>query len=162
MGHMKFTFTLLIVLIAAGGCHGGIRILGEESPLGEYLDENGTPAGATVELVRELLARQGIDATIELLPWKRAYKIGLTKPDIALMETTRTRERESLFKWVGPILVVKRIVYGRHSVEHDLESPEDLTNTRNICVLGGSSNESYLYSLGLHNIVAVTKPAQCI
>jgi polar amino acid transport system substrate-binding protein len=161
--HLKiFLLSILAVLFLVGICQAELFILGEESPPGEYLNARGEPAGVTINLVRELMHRQGITASIELLPWKRAYFMGTTEKNIILMETTRTAERENLFKWVGPILVVNRIVYARSDHNGQISSIEDIRNAGKICVLRGSSNESYLKSLGLSSIQSMTVPAQCL
>ena len=159
---MRYLLALLIVLSLPVLCPAELRILGEVSPPGEYLDADGNPAGVTIELVRELLNRLGVQATIRILPWKRAYAIGLNEDNVALMETTRTAEREDLFKWVGPILVVRRIIYGMDTYDKPLETIADLQKGGTICVLRGSSNEQYLQSLNITQINAVTVPAQCL
>ncbi|MCB2149415.1 MAG: transporter substrate-binding domain-containing protein [Deltaproteobacteria bacterium] len=143
-------------------CQAELRILGEESPPGEYLDENGNPAGVTIDLVKDLLRRQGITATISILPWKRAYHMGLHEKKVVLLETTRTEEREDLFKWVGPILVLNRVIYSMADYDGMLKKTEDIKHVKKICVLRGSSNETYLKALGLTNINPVGKPSQCL
>ena len=158
----RYLLVLLIVFGLMGVSQAELRILGEKSPPGEYLDETGNPAGVTIELVKELLDRLRLEATISILPWKRAYAMGLKENNVALMETTRTEEREKLFKWVGPILVVNRIVYGMDDYDKPLKSIEDIRQAGTICVLRGSSNERYLQSLALVNINAVTVPSQCL
>jgi polar amino acid transport system substrate-binding protein len=159
---MRYLLILAIVFSLLGVCQAELRILGEVSPPGEYLDEDGNPAGATIELVRELLHRLDVRATIHILPWKRAYDMGLNENNVALMETTRTPEREKSFKWVGPILVVRRIIYGMHTYDAPLKTIADLRKGGTICVLRGSSNERYLQSLNITQINAVTVPAQCL
>lgn len=159
---MRYLLTLVMVLSLLGVCRAELRILGEVSPPGEYLDADGEPAGVTVELVRELLNRLKVRATIHILPWKRAYQMGLNENNVALMETTRTPERENHFKWVGPVLVVKRIVYGLGTYDKPLKSTADLRQGGTICVLRGSSNERYLQSLGITQINSVTVPSQCL
>ena len=159
---MRYFLTLVMVFSLLGVCQAELRILGEVSPPGEYLDAAGQPAGATIELVRELLSRLKVRATIHILPWKRAYQMGLAEHNVVLMETTRTPERETHFKWVGPILIVKRIVYGLDSYDKPLKTIADLRQGGTICVLRGSSNEGYLQSLGITRINAVTVPAQCL
>jgi polar amino acid transport system substrate-binding protein len=52
-----------------------------------------------MERTQSLLTRDDI----KLLPWPRGYKRILSEPNTCLFSTTRTEERESLFKWVGPI-----------------------------------------------------------
>jgi len=153
---------MAIVFSVLGVGHAGLLILGEESPPGEYLDADGNPAGVTIDLVNHLLGHLKATATIKILPWKRAYQMGLSERNVMLLETTRTAEREPLFKWVGPILVVKRIVYAMAGYPVPLKTAADLPKGGTICVLRGSSNERYLHSLGLTDINAVSLPGQCL
>lgn len=159
---MRFLTVFLVILTWAVPCDAQLRILGEESPPGLYLDAQGNPAGVTVDLVKDLLQRQGKTAVIQLLPWKRAYLMGLHEDNVALMETTRTEEREDLFQWVGPILIVKRIIYGLPEYAQELRSIDDVRHAGRICVLRGSSNENFLLAQGLVNIESVTRPHQCL
>jgi len=159
---MRYLLALVMVFSLLGVCRAELRILGEVSPPGEYLDADGQPAGVTIALVRELLRRLKVRATIRILPWKRTYEMGLNENNVVLMETTRTPERENRFKWVGPILVVKRIVYGLDTYDKPLKTIADLRQGGPICVLRGSSNERYLQSLGIPQINTVTVPAQCL
>jgi len=159
---MRYLLALAIVFSLLGAGHAELRILGEESPPGEYLDANGNPAGVTIDLVNDLLGRLKVKAAIKILPWKRAYQMGLNERNVMLLETTRTAEREPLFKWVGPILVVKRIVYAMADFPAELRTAADLPKSGTICVLRGSSNERYLHSLGLTEIYAVSLPGQCL
>ena len=159
---MKLIFTVLTIFLSFALCHAEIRILGEDSPPGEYLDANGNVAGATIDLVNVLLDRQGMTASIQILPWNRAYQIGLHDENIALLETTRTEERESLFKWVGPILIVKRILSAPGNFNQRIANIDDLKDNFRICVLRGSSGQKHLLSLGIKNVDTVTKPAQCM
>lgn len=60
--------------------------------------------GISAEIVREMFKRAGIDYSMTLrFPWDRLYRLTLDKPGYALFSTTRTAEREALFKWVGPL-----------------------------------------------------------
>ena len=60
--------------------------------------------GISTEIVREMFKRAGIGYTLSLrFPWDRLYKLTLDKPSYGLFSTTRTPEREPLFKWVGPL-----------------------------------------------------------
>ncbi len=88
--------------------------------------------------------------------------MGLHEKKVVLLETTRTEEREDLFKWVGPILVLNRIIYSIADYDGKLKKTEDIKHVKKICVLRGSSNESYLKALGLTNINPVAKPSQCL
>lgn len=59
--------------------------------------------GVSTEIVEELFKRAEISYELELLPWQRAFSMALEEANTAVFSTTRTEERESKFKWVGPI-----------------------------------------------------------
>lgn len=65
--------------------------------------KNGGVTGFVTDKVREMLSRAHVRGSIVVLPWKRAYHTALRYPDHCVFSTTRTAEREKLFKWVGPI-----------------------------------------------------------
>lgn len=96
-----------LVFIAVPGLHAAeLKILTEQMPPFNYLNENEEAAGFSTEIVLELLKRTGLKATggkIRVLPWARAYSIIQKENNVMLYSMTRTREREKEFKWVGPI-----------------------------------------------------------
>ncbi len=59
--------------------------------------------GASAEIVLEMIRRSGYRHELELLPWKRAYRLAETEVYTGVFSTTRTEAREDVFKWVGPI-----------------------------------------------------------
>ncbi len=80
-----------------------LTYLTEEYPPFNF-EENGKLKGIAVELLNEVWAKMGIPAQkIQLLPWARAYKMVQMESNTVLFSTTRSIEREDLFKWVGPI-----------------------------------------------------------
>ena len=60
--------------------------------------------GIAVDVVREMFKRADIKYSLTLrFPWDRIYKLALEKPGYGVFVTARLPERETLFKWVGPI-----------------------------------------------------------
>lgn len=88
----------------------GLRLLTTDVPPQAFIRE-GRVTGFCVEVVRAIQARLGDETAIELLPWTRAYQIGLESPDVVLICPKRTAEREALFKWVGPLLESRTSFY---------------------------------------------------
>ncbi len=83
-----------------------LKIMTEDYPPFNY-QENGELRGLSVDLMLELLKRAGTGhsrSDIELLPWARGYNLTLNRNCHALFSTTRTEDREKLFKWVGPFV----------------------------------------------------------
>jgi len=66
------------------------------------VDEN--IEGIAVEIVRETFKRAGVQYSLTLrFPWERIYKLALEKPGYGVFVMARLPDRETLFKWVGPI-----------------------------------------------------------
>ncbi|WP_338521436.1 ABC transporter substrate-binding protein [Pseudomonas batumici] len=60
--------------------------------------------GIAVDIVRETFKRAGISYSLTLrFPWERIYKLALEKPGYGVFVMARLPDRETLFKWVGPI-----------------------------------------------------------
>ncbi|MBU1564637.1 MAG: ABC transporter substrate-binding protein [Proteobacteria bacterium] len=72
--------------------------------------KDGVVQGIAVDVMVEMLKKAGSSQTlkdIELLPWARGYKQVQDQPNAVLFSTTRTKEREKMFKWVCPIASLK-------------------------------------------------------
>ena len=91
--------------------------------------------GISVDLVREIQKRIGNTKEIKVFPWKRGYNITLKKKGYALFLTTRSKKRENLFKWVGPISSMK-LMFFKNANRDDIKinSLEDAKNVNSIVV----------------------------
>jgi polar amino acid transport system substrate-binding protein len=103
--------------------------------------------GIGADTVREIMVRARIDHTIELLPWKRAYTAALERPDTCVFSTTRTPEREALFKWIGPIGEADWVLMGRADRRLHLDTLDDARRYR-IGTYNGDARDHYLRSRG--------------
>lgn len=98
----------------------------ESSPPYNFSKDNGkTIVGSATEVVQEMLKRTGMQATISLYPWERAYKMGLDEKDTCVYSTTRTEEREKLFKWVGPLATNNWTLFAKADSKLALSKLED-------------------------------------
>lgn len=109
--------------------------------------QDGKVVGSTTEKVREVMARLGLAYTIELQPWRRAYTAALQRPDACVYSTTRTPERENLFKWVGPTDEGEWVLLGRADRPMQLRTLEDARKLR-IGTSNGDARDEYLRSRG--------------
>lgn len=122
-----------------------------------YLATEGAPGATTIpgapvnhasaDKVREIMARAGVDYTIEVLPWKRAYAAALERADACVFSTTRTAEREPLFKWVGPTDEGEWVLLGRADSGYHFTSLEQARTLR-IGTYAGDARHDYLASRG--------------
>ena len=139
---------ILASAMARGGGHeaGGLFIATESSPP-TSMQEGGRVIGSATDKVREALARTATPYTIDLLPWKRAYNIAMARPDGCVYSTTRTPEREHLFKWVGPTDEGEWVLLGRADHGYRLATLEDARKLR-IGTYNGDARDAYLRARG--------------
>lgn len=110
----------------------GFHIMSEEFPPYNYT-ENGRLKGIAADLLREMLPLAGSSRTLDevkVLPWSRSYDALLKSPNTMLFSVTRTKEREKLFKWVGPIAPNRNVLIGHRHISPTIRSLQDLTSQR--------------------------------
>ncbi|AVA22300.1 MULTISPECIES: ABC transporter substrate-binding protein [unclassified Rhizobium] len=81
----------------------------EEYPPFNYR-EGKTPMGAAVEQVEKIMTDIGVDYSIDVLPWARAYNQALTVPMTCVFVTAHNDARDKLFKWVQPLLIDRNVL----------------------------------------------------
>lgn len=101
----------------------------EQNPPVNYEDNRQKAAGFSVELLR-LVWQQMSEPPhpIKFLPWARAYYITQTKPGSVLFATSRTPDRENMFKWVCPISTAAVALFRRQKDRFDLTSTSAIDN----------------------------------
>ncbi|MDZ7920120.1 substrate-binding periplasmic protein [Rhodoferax sp.] len=104
-----FNGVVLVVALLAGGPWAFaqsqppvLQALTESLPPLNY-ENDGKITGFASELLDLMAAEAGITLQKQLLPWVRAYDRATKPGDTVLYSLVRTPERESLFRWVGPI-----------------------------------------------------------
>ncbi|SEJ82794.1 ABC transporter substrate-binding protein [Pseudomonas sp. NFR16] len=112
---------------AGGALAEPIRVVTEELP--PYnMTRDGVLTGMSTEVVQAVLKQVNVQATIQSMPWARAYDLALHDPNVLIYSITRTPEREPLFKWVGTIAASRWFIYSsaNHPVSlMDLEDARD-------------------------------------
>ncbi|NVJ53232.1 MAG: transporter substrate-binding domain-containing protein [Campylobacteraceae bacterium] len=148
---MKILFILLL-FISISFSSAQIQPLTE--PWAPYQIENKDGlSGISIDLVKEIQKRLGNKKEIKVFPWKRAYNITLRKKGYALFLTSKSKERENLFKWIGPIASVK-IRFFKNASRKDLniKTLEDAKKVNSIIVEGDTVTVDVLKSLGFNNL----------
>lgn len=91
-----------------------LRLVTEDvPPINTVSDKPGEAGGIATELIAKALteARVSYDASVH--SWTEAYAMALHGRDVCVYSTSRTDERETLFKWVGPIVRNRWALFGR-------------------------------------------------
>ena len=147
---MRLIF-LSLFLAAAGqqaGAAAPLTIVTEHAPPASMQGPDGV-TGRETDKVRELMARTGTGYKIELLPWKRAYLMAQSQQHTCVYSTSRTAEREKLFKWIGPTDEAEWVLWGRADHEFPLKTLEDARHLR-IGTYIGDARDEYLRSRGFN------------
>lgn len=130
----------------------------EHSPPGEYLDQDGTVKGPTVELIRILQQRLQDAGPIEIYPWARAVQLANQQPNAVLFETVRNSTRENKYQWVGPLKIHEITLYSRNSQSTSASKRQIACDYRDSAVL------SQIRQLGYEenrNLVVTIRAGEC-
>jgi polar amino acid transport system substrate-binding protein len=133
-----------------------VRLYTEDAPPGNYL-KDGKVQGFSVALIREIFRRLALKENITLVPWARAYEMAQTDPVTGVFSTTRLTQRESMFKWVGPLYHQKWGLYGRKGREVVISNLGDARSVQRIGTYLKDAKETYLKGLGFTNLVSANK-----
>jgi len=154
---LYFIIVLLFSVSFLYSSNNVIVALDDYRPL-NYLVE-GKLQGPSVDIVKLLFKEINEKETIIYLPWKRGYETAQIKENFALASTTRTKEREKLFKWVGPLAAKKFIIYALKSSHIKIDTLDDL-HKYTIGVERATISEQMLLSRGITNLSKVNYPSQ--
>ncbi|XZG71179.1 substrate-binding periplasmic protein [Chitinibacteraceae bacterium HSL-7] len=93
---------LLAALSSGAGRAAELTAYTEQFPPFNYIVD-GRPSGLAIDVFRAVTKRAGIRYGMRFLPWMRAVEAQSGHPDSVLFTTVRLPERESSYRWVGPI-----------------------------------------------------------
>lgn len=137
-----------------------LRILTTEEPPMNYM-ENGRVTGFSTDIIREILSRVRAEASIELLPWARAYMTGSKKGNVILFTMARTPERERLFHWIGPLVRKRWVLFARRDGGFRFNRLED-ARIRPVGVMRKDARAAFLRQQGFSRIHEVTDHVQAL
>lgn len=144
---MSFLAMLLAGMAAAAAAPlPRLTITAEHSPPASMTDGRRV-IGRESEKIQEMLARAGIAYTIDVLPWKRAFTLAQRNPDTCVYSTSRTPEREALFKWIGPTDEAQWVLMGRAGRHYQVQTLEDARKLR-IGTYHGDVRDEFLRARG--------------
>ena len=101
-----------------------LTIITEEWPPYNYA-EDGQLKGVSVEIVKTVLKELGRSDPIQLYPSQRAKKMQDALPRTIFFSLFRTKEREPLYKWIGPIGFDAIYFYKRKGDPIEINSLDD-------------------------------------
>lgn len=129
---------LAVVACSTPAANTRLRVIAEDFPPYNYVDESGAVVGQSTEIVRSIMSKLGENISIEVMPWDQAYQLVQKEPGIALYSTARTPDRENMFLWVGPMMSYEKYLYARKGSGIKINS---LADVRDVKAIAGVKNE---------------------
>lgn len=105
-----------------------LHLYTDEYPPYNFLEKDKLE-GISVDILEEMLQDIGSKLTkndITVLSWSRAYNLLKKKDNVMLFSMTKTKERERLFKFVGPIAKTRIVLIARKDRNIRIDSIEDI------------------------------------
>jgi len=104
---MRLTFApwmlcLLLAVSAGLRAQGTLHVATDHNPPLAFSSGDAKYSGLAIDLLKQAAAEAKVEVVFEELPWPRAMLIYGHKPNSCLIAMGRTKERESLYQWVGP------------------------------------------------------------
>ncbi len=150
-------YRLLTAMLLSFSLSYGLDLMTEDYPPYNYQNENGKLEGISIDIVKEIIKKTGDANNIELLPWARSYKNIQDKKGQVLFVMTRTKERENLFKWVGPVAFNDWVLFASSDSNIHPTSLEDLKKSNYIIgAYKDDACELFLKTNGFKNITSVS------
>ena len=132
-------------------------IMTENYPPFNY-EEDGKLVGITSDIVNEIKKNIKDTREVKLMSWARAYKTIQNKPNKILFSMTRTKKRELLFKWVGPVSDNSWVFYAKADSNIEINTLDDAKNPKyKIGTYYQGANELFLRDNDFDNLYSVPR-----
>lgn len=120
--------------------------------------------GASVETLKLMWENMGVaEQPITIATWARGYRNTLNKPLTMLFSMSKTKEREKLFKWVGPIFTDTHVLIASADFSDEINTMKESFNYQ-VAAVRDDISDIKLRETGFpaENIVKVTKLDQAL
>jgi len=121
----------------------------EAIPLSMSKDNGKTIYGLSADKIHELLHRSHITYEMQSMSWNRAIELARSQSDTCVFSTARTVDRESHFKWIGPIAKGDWVMVGSADKLGKITQLEQVKSAQ-IGVYMGDAVGEYLTKRGYH------------
>lgn len=151
----RFLLPLMFVLTASAAASAQTVALTTEEYAHFSYRENDVLKGANVDQVRKIMDDAGLDYTMDMMPWARAYAQAQTTPMSCVFATGHNAERDPLFKWVEPLLIDRNILI-KHSGSKVTAKTLEEAKAYSVGAWRGDSTETSLRQLQFPKIDLAT------
>lgn len=149
---MKRILACLFLIASATYAHSqSLTFSTEDYPPYSFTDASGNAKGVYMEQVEIMMAKEGFDYKVTVMPWARAIALAETQSMHCVFATARTAERENKFKWIVPLHTDRNVLIALKSkkirLQHVTDGFEYIVGTQR-----NDYTEAVLRDLGFPNI----------
>jgi polar amino acid transport system substrate-binding protein len=151
---MKRVVIALAALVLSGSSASAqsMKVYTELSPPNQFNGPDGKLTGIAVDLVQEIQKRIGNKDPIEVVPWARGYQEVQNDPNVILFTMARTKDRNPLFRWVGPVVESTYCFYAKADSKLVVKSLDDAKKLGSIGVYRNDVRDLFLTKAGFTNL----------
>jgi len=156
---MKIRFILIIYILVnilnAGVLQeqlNGLVIATEDYPPISFKNKNNKADGLASDVAYIIMKKLNMTQEIHVWPWIRDYKLLRIRPNYLVFSVARTKERDKLFQWVGPIYSMNTGFYTKKDSKLEINNLEDAKKLNKIGTYFKSFDEQYLKSKDFFNL----------
>jgi len=129
-----------------------ILIATEDYPPISFKNKDKKADGLASEVAYSIMDKLHMKQKIHVWPWARDYKLLKKGPNYLVFSVSRTKERDKLFQWVGPIYSMKTGFYTKKDSSIKINNLEDAKKVSKIGTYFESFDEQYLESKHFLNL----------
>lgn len=141
----SFLFILIVLNVSVYAQK--INVVTEYFPPFQW-KKNGKITGPSTEVIQAIIKGVGVDSTIEIYPWARAYNMALKDKNVLIYSIGKIKESENKFKWIGSIMSRNSYLWKlKNRKDIQVERLEDAKNYKTAGV-NMDVRAEYLFSKG--------------
>ncbi len=162
--YLLFSTALAIVAasFSASSTAKDIKVVTEYLAPFQIKNHDGSLGGFATEIVNRLFDITNETSDIRVLPWARAYRIGLSRPNTLIYSMAKTSARYDKFHWIGKVKSERFFVWGlRSKFSQPVNSIEQLKKYR-VAVSKSYNSADYVKNNGYRNIHYTTRDQQSL
>lgn len=137
---------------------GKLLIYTEDYPPLTFMNSYGEISGFGTDIVREIMGRNNVYASIKLSQWRIGYELALNNPEFCLFTMDRTAIRDTLFRWVGPLGSNTTYFFTKVGSGITINSLEEAKELDAVGTVSSWFSDQYLRELGFTNLVSDGDP----
>lgn len=162
MKKIVILFAALVLLLAAcGKKEPELSLVTEDYPPLTFL-QDGQLTGYGSEVVAEIQGKLGTNFQPQIMSWDKAYEKALSEPNVVIFTIEKTREREDLFYFVGPLGANTASFYIRKDSALEISDLAAAKALESIATTSNWFTELYLKSNGFTNLISKEDPKENI